>query len=294
MGAGFYTPDDMQGEQHYSSDRPYQSDREAYRGGPPAPPDYRGGPPVPPDYRGGPPVPPDYRGGPPDYRPSDYRADYSDPYSGFTGESYFDGSGFELLGYEILTRVVSLLTCGIATPWILVKVYEWRISHTVIDGKRQHFNGTGGQLFGNWIKWWLLTLITCGLYGFYLPVALQKWETSHTTYEGSPEMFTSVAYSNSWFEGTFGGFIGNNIICYLLTMVTCGIAYPWGRTLLVRWTTEGERIDGDRYYYEGSGGGMFGEYIICFLLSIITCGIYSSWATCRLNRYIISNTHIAR
>lgn len=209
------------------------------------------------------------------------------------GESYFDGDGFELLGYHILLALVSMVTCGIAAPWMLVKIYRWRISHTVIDGKRQCFNGTGGQLFGSWIKWWLLTLVTCGLYGFYLPVALQKWETSHTSYEGSSEAYSAV-YENSWFEGTFGGFIGNYILCNLLTLVTCGIAYPWGATMIIRWTTEGERVDGDRYYYTGSGGGLFGEYIIGFLLSLVTCGIYSSWATCRVNRYVIKNTHIAR
>ena len=231
----------------------------------------------------------------PDYGypyPGDRYPDHGRPGPG-GGESYFDGDGFELLGYRILLTLVSIVTCGIAAPWMLVKIYQWRISHTVIDGKRQCFNGTGGQLFGSWIKWWLLTLVTCGLYGFYLPVALQKWETSHTSYEDSPEAHSAV-YENSWFEGTFAGFIGNYILCVLLTLVTCGIAYPWGATMLIRWTTEGERVDGFHYCYNGTGGGLFGEYIIGFLLSLVTCGIYSSWATCRVNRYVISHTHIAR
>ncbi len=40
--------------------------------------------------------------------------------------SYFDGSGLTLLGYMLLTVLVSGLTCGLAAPWMLVIVYRWR------------------------------------------------------------------------------------------------------------------------------------------------------------------------
>lgn len=80
--------------------------------------------------------------------------------------SYFDGSGIELFGYTLLAGLVSAVTCGIAAPWMICKIYQWRISHTVINGRRLTFDGTGASLLGHWILWEILTVITCGIYAF--------------------------------------------------------------------------------------------------------------------------------
>ena len=216
------------------------------------------------------------------------------PYPGAnTGGSYFDGTGAELLGNLILTALVSALTCGIATPWFLCRIYRWRKEHTVIDGKRLTFNGTGGELLGKWIIWELLTIITCGLFAFYVNVALKKWELSHTAYLGAPEPM-GVVYQGSLFDGSFASYLGNSLLCGFLTMITCGIAYPWASVPLLKWQYGGSVVSGDRAGYFGNGTDMFGIYIINGLLSFITCGIYYPWAICRMNRYIYSNVHIIR
>ena len=59
-------------------------------------------------------------------------------------------------------------------------LYNWKVKHTVIDGRRLYFDGTAIQLFGNWIKWWVLTLVTFGIYGFWLNIKLTQWITKHT------------------------------------------------------------------------------------------------------------------
>ncbi len=216
------------------------------------------------------------------------------PYPGANmGESYFDGTGAELLGNLILTALVSALTCGIATPWFLCRIYRWRKEHTVIDGKRLTFNGTGGELLGKWIIWELLTIITCGLFAFYMNVALKKWELSHTAYWGATEPM-GVVYQGSLFDGSFASYLGNSLLCGFLTMITCGIAYPWASVPLLKWQYGGSVVSGDRAGYFGNGTDMFGIYIINGLLSFITCGIYYPWAICRMNRYIYSNVHIIR
>lgn len=81
--------------------------------------------------------------------------------------SYFDGNGAELFGYTILGTIICVVTCGIATPWIICKIYSWKLSHTVINGRRLTFDGTGASLLGHWIVWELLTLVTCGIYSFF-------------------------------------------------------------------------------------------------------------------------------
>ncbi len=207
------------------------------------------------------------------------------------GGSYFDGTGGELVGLLILTVLVSLITCGIATPWFLCKIYRWQKEHTVIDGKRLTFNGSGAELLGKWIIWEVLSAITCGLYGFYMAVALKKWELSHTAYMGTQDI-GGMPYQGSQFDGSFASYIGNRVLCNFLTSITCGIAYPWASVPLIKWEYTGSVVCRDRLGYFGNGSDMFKIYIINMLLTYITCGIYAPWAICRINRYICSNVHV--
>ena len=149
---------------------------------------------------------------------------------------------------------------------------------------------TSPQMLGKWIIWEILTVVTCGLFGFYVAVALKKWEYSHTYYMDSTRLAAAPG-AVSWFDGSFASYLGNAIICSLLSFISCGIAYPWASVPLIKWEMGGTVVDGDRYGYFGNGTDMFSIYIVCMLLNIVTCGIYFPWATCRINRYIISNTH---
>lgn len=99
-----------------------------------------------------------------------------------TGNSYFDGGLLQLIGWNILGALVTLLTLGICYPWAYCMIYRWEARHTVINGHRLKFNGTALQLFGSWIKWALLTIITLGIYGFWLNINLKKWKTKHTEF----------------------------------------------------------------------------------------------------------------
>lgn len=95
-------------------------------------------------------------------------------------ESYFDGGLLDYIGYNILAWLITVATFGICAPWGICLMYDWKIKHTVIDGKRLYFDGTAMQLFGNWIKWLALTIITFGIYGFWVHIKLEQWITKHT------------------------------------------------------------------------------------------------------------------
>ncbi len=207
------------------------------------------------------------------------------------GDSYFDGTGVDLFIRQLILGLVTMFTCGIATPFALVNVIQWETSHIVINGKRQSFNGTAIELFGMWIKWFLLSLITCGLYSYYANVDYQKWVARHTTYAGK-ELPEGNIYPNSYFDGTFAEYIGTALITTVLSSVTCGLAYPWGAIMVQNWKIKGLCIDSDRYTFDGDGAGLFGVFIINWLLTLVTCGIYSAWARCAVNRYMVSHTHI--
>ena len=95
-------------------------------------------------------------------------------------ESKFDGGLLGLIGINLLSGFLTLITLGLGLPWATCLKQKWFTSHTVIDGKRLCFDGTGGQLFGNYIKWFLLIIITIGIYAFWLSIKMQKWITKHT------------------------------------------------------------------------------------------------------------------
>ena len=98
------------------------------------------------------------------------------------GESYFDGGLMQLIGWNILGFLITLITLGICYPWALCMVYGWRINHTVINGRRLKFSGSAVGLFGNWIKWFLLCIITVGIYSLWLGIALEKWRVKNTSF----------------------------------------------------------------------------------------------------------------
>ena len=191
----------------------------------------------------------------------------------------------------ILLELLSIITCSLATPWILVDVIRWRKRHTVINGRRLDFDGTASELFGHWIKWFLLSIVTCGIYAYFARIDYLKWEKSHTFYEGETP-YTNAGSRTSFFDGTVSEYIGSAVLAALITTFTCGFGGAWGANMLTQYEYKGTCICGDRFNYTGTGGSLFGIYLVNSLLTVLTCGIYSAWATCALNRYIISNVHV--
>lgn len=95
-------------------------------------------------------------------------------------ESKFDGSVLDTFLVTLGASILTSVTFGIAFPWALCIMWNFIISHVVIDGRRLSFDGNGGQLLGNWIKWFILTLITFGIYGFWVTPKLCNWVAKHT------------------------------------------------------------------------------------------------------------------
>lgn len=204
--------------------------------------------------------------------------------------SEFTGTGLECFGIILLSFVVGVITCGIATPWMMCKAYRWRIGHTKINGKKLTFTGTGASLLGHWILWALLTIVTCGFFAFFAYVALRKWELEHTFIDGEP---VSPNEKVSYFDGGSFAYFGYGLLASLIIILTLGLAYPWVMVMLQKWDTKHQVINGRRLMFNGTGLGFLGEYLIIFLLTFITCGIYGSWGIARLNRYIIRHTNFA-
>ena len=211
--------------------------------------------------------------------------------------SKFDGTGLQLFGYLLLAVLISGCTCGLGLPWSVCMIYNWRISHTVINGKRLRFTGTGFSLLWFWILREILTFITCGIYSYFFYVAMRKWLLSHTALEGESvsansegHLFDGKGLRESKFDGTGFQYMGYQLLGFFMLLFSLGLAYPWVMAMMTKWDTKHQVIGGRRLVFSGSGLGFLGEYLIIAILTFLTCGLYSFWGIVRMNKYIIRHT----
>lgn len=96
------------------------------------------------------------------------------------GESYFDGNTLQLIGVNLLSGLLTLISFGLLYPFTVCYKLRWINKHTVINRKRLAFEGSAISLWGHYILWYLLLIVTLGIFGFWLPIKQLKWQTKNT------------------------------------------------------------------------------------------------------------------
>jgi uncharacterized protein YecT (DUF1311 family) len=92
----------------------------------------------------------------------------------------FTGTGGGYLGTWILGVLLTVLTLGFASPWVVAMKTRWVRSHLRVGGESLRFDGTGGQLFWTVLVGRFLTVITFGLYLPWRIVGVQRWIAQHS------------------------------------------------------------------------------------------------------------------
>lgn len=95
-------------------------------------------------------------------------------------DSFYDGKLLEIIGYRILSFLITLVSFGIASAWGDKLLIAYDVEHTVYNGKRLKFNGTGADLFVQKLKWIIFSIITLGIYALWLNINVTKWYTKNT------------------------------------------------------------------------------------------------------------------
>jgi hypothetical protein len=96
------------------------------------------------------------------------------------GESYFDGNTLQLIGVNLLSGFLTLISFGLLYPFTVCYKLKWINKHTVINRKKLAFTGTALSLWGHYLLWYLLLIVTFGLFGFWLPIQELKWQSKNT------------------------------------------------------------------------------------------------------------------
>lgn len=95
------------------------------------------------------------------------------------GESFFDGSTIQLIGVNLLSGLLNLVSFGLLYPFTVCFKLRWINKHTVINKKKLVFTGKAINLFGKYILWCFLTIITLGIYGWWLEIKMLKWQSKN-------------------------------------------------------------------------------------------------------------------
>ncbi len=96
---------------------------------------------------------------------------------------------------------------------------------------------------------------------------------------------------NSKFTGGILGLIGVNLLTFIITFFTFGIATPWAVVIRQKWIINNTIIEGKQLYFDGTGLQLFGSWIKWLFFIIITFGIYSFWVVIKLQDWKTKHTH---
>ena len=133
------------------------------------------------------------------------------------GESYFDGNTLELIGVNIVSAILTLISFGLLYPFTVCYKLKWISKHSVINKKRLAFEGSAISLWGHYILWYLLLIITLGIFAFWLPIKQLKWQAKNTRIrkEGEAEkkdITIWIAIPVLLLALTLGGLVINSIV----------------------------------------------------------------------------------
>ena len=98
-----------------------------------------------------------------------------------TGDSYFDGNTFQLIGVNIICNLLTIFTLGLLYLFSVCYKLKWINKHSIINRKRLIFKGKSLNLWGKYLLWTFLTIITFGIYGLWLGIKMLKWQTKNTS-----------------------------------------------------------------------------------------------------------------
>lgn len=202
-------------------------------------------------------------------------------------DSYFDGSLIELIGWKLLSFLITIVTFGIAAPWGACMIYAYEINHTVYNGKRLKFEGTGGDLFVNIFKWVLLSIITLGIYTLFIPIRKTKWVISNIHFED--EHFIK---NESFFDGKTIQLIGINILSTILNFISFGLLSAFTFCYKTKWIIKHTVINRKKIVFTGRAISLFGKSMLWGFLTVITFGIFGLWVPIKKLKWQNKNTHI--
>ena len=198
------------------------------------------------------------------------------------GKSGFTATVFELFSEKLLMIWVSLVTLGIAYPWLKCHYESFKASKTYIKGRRLVFVGKGGELAKKYFLWAFLSVITFGIFSIIVLDKMHKWVIEHTHYDGNES-------AESSYDGKVGAMFGFKILGFLAGVFTFGLAKTFVICKREKYFATHTLINGAPIYFDGTGFGLLKKQALWGALTVATFGVFALWTDQQRRQWICSN-----
>lgn len=149
----------------------------------------------------------------------------------------FDGKGMQLFGNYIKWWLLSIITIGIYTLWMPIKIEQWKSKHTRFEDAEDntdcYFDGKLLQMIG----WnWACALVNIFTLGIMYPKTIcwkQGWFAKHRVVSGKRLMF----------DGKGMQLFGKWMLWLFLSLITCGIFAFWLPIKIEKWRVKHTKIN---------------------------------------------------
>lgn len=198
------------------------------------------------------------------------------------GKSGFTATVFELFSEKLLLMWVSLVTLGIAYPWLKCHYESFKASKTYIKGRRLVFVGKGGELAKKYFLWAFLSVITFGIFSIIVSDKMHKWVVEHTHYDGNES-------AESSYDGKVGAKFGFKILGFLAGVFTFGLAKTFVICKREKYFANHTFINGAPIYFDGTGFGLLKKQALWGALTVATFGVFALWTDQQRRQWICLN-----
>ena len=180
----------------------------------------------------------------------------------------FRGRWLNIYGNLILIALLSGITLGFYLPWGYVRWQRIITENTYFEDEQLEFDGSGAEAFIQFIVIGFYTLITLGLYVIlgFSSTRMLRWQYAHTLTPNGLRME---------YEGRTVDLFWEWLLLILLTPLTLGLYYYWGRNRLRRQILTHVSLN-DQPMQLGSTPG---EYLLAVLsnwvMTVVAIGLYA-------------------
>ena len=220
----------------------------------------------------------------------------------------FHGAGGPLFSIYIINVLLTIVTFGIYYFWGKVKVQNYLLNQTEIDGDRFAFHATGKELLIGFVKAVLIFILPSGLlntlpelmgagvvikgvaqilaYGIimvFIPIAMvgaRRYRFSRTSWRG-------IRFS---FRGPTWEFVRLFAWGLFLTAITLGVYYPAFDTRRYRFFVSHSYFGNRPFQFDGKWRELLGRYLLTLALTLPTLGLCWFWYLARKQRFFWEHT----
>ena len=220
----------------------------------------------------------------------------------------FHGAGGPLFSIYSTNLLLTIVTFGIYYFWGKVKVQNYLLNQTEIDGDRFAFRATGKELLIGFVKAGLIFIVPSGLlntlpelmgagvviekvaeilaYGIlmvFIPIAMvgaRRYRFSRTLWRG-------IRFS---FRGPTWEFVRLFAWGMFLTAITLGVYYPAFDTRRYRFLVSHSYFGNRQFQFDGNWRDLLGRYLLTLALTLPTLGLCWFWYLAKKQRFFWEHT----